>query len=135
MGSISRRSQQRETGLKARMGGKREKARSLEAENKELGARIDAMGKNEGVRNGPGISFEEEEENLEEVWRDCMEVEDEEECRRKLDEKRKKIMKELREVERLSFASKEVQENLMESMQHQLQEVKEVTKDTKRPRQ
>ena len=38
-----------------------------------------------------------------------------------LDEKRK-IQKELREVERLSFTSKEMQENLMESMQHQLQE-------------
>ena len=57
----------------------------------------------------------------------------------------KKIQKELREVERMSFASKEMQENFMESMQHQLQEVekgrtispegaKEVTKDTKHPR-
>ena len=59
----------------------------------------------------------------EEVWGDCVEVEDEDECRRKLDEKRRKIQKELREVERLSFASKGMQENLMESMQHQLQEV------------
>ena len=50
-----------------------------------------------------------------------MEVKDEDECRRELDEHRK-IQKELREVERLSFASKEMQENLMESMQHQLQE-------------
>ena len=78
------------------MGRKREKARSLEAENEELRARID----------------------LEEVWEDCMEVEDEDECRRKLDEKRKKIQTEQREVERLSFASKETQENLTESMQH-----------------
>ena len=52
----------------------------MEAENKELGARIDAMGKNEGVQNGPGISFKEE-GDLEEVWGDCMEVEDDDECR------------------------------------------------------
>ena len=49
-----------------------------------------------------------------------MEVEDEDECWRKLDEKRRKMQNELREVERLSFASKEMQENLMESMQRQL---------------
>ena len=45
------------------------------------------------------------------------------------DEKRKKIQKELREVERLSFVSKEMQENLMESMQHQLQEVEKRRND------
>ena len=38
--------------------GGREK--SLEAEIKELTARIDAMGKIEEVQNGPGISFKEE---------------------------------------------------------------------------
>ena len=77
-----------------------------------------------------------------------MEVEDEDECRRKLDEKGK-IQKELREVGTVSFASKEMHENT-ESTQHQLQEVekrrndlmpehqkvqKEVTKGTKHPRQ
>ena len=36
-----------------------------------------------------------------------MEVEDDAECRRKLDEQRKKMQRELREVERLSFSSKE----------------------------
>ena len=35
----------------------------------------------------------------------------------KMDEQRKKMKRELREVERLSFASKEVQENLVESLQ------------------
>ena len=39
-----------------------------------------------------------------------MEVEDEAECRRKLDEQRKKMRNELREVDRLSFVSKEMQE-------------------------
>ena len=56
-------------------------------------------------------------------------VEDEDECRRKLCEKRIKIQKELREVERLSFASKDMQENLMESMQHKLQEVEKRRND------
>ena len=59
---------------------KQRKARSLELENEELRARITAMEKNEGVQNGPGISFKEE-GDLEAVWRDCMEVEDEDECR------------------------------------------------------
>ena len=52
-----------------------------------------------------------------------MEVEDEAECRRKLDEQRKKVQKEVREVDRLSFVSQEMQDSLKESLQHQLQEV------------
>ena len=94
------------TGSSGWSGEEERKGRSLEAENKELKARFDAMGKNEGVQNGPGISFKKE-GNLEEVWGDCMEVEDEDECRGKLDEKRKKIQEELREVERFFCASKE----------------------------
>ena len=42
---------------------------------------------------------------------------------------RGKMQRELREVERLSFASKEVQENLVESLQHQLQEVEKKRND------
>ena len=57
------------TGSSGSSGEEERNARSLEAENIELGARIDAMGKNEGVQNGPGISFKEE-GDLEEVWRD-----------------------------------------------------------------
>ena len=53
-----------------------------------------------------------------------MEVEDDAECRRKLDEQRKKM-----HVERLSFASKEVQENLVESLQNQLQGVEKKRND------
>ena len=86
-GRKGRRSQQsRESGLqarRARVGRKREKLEALEAENKELRARIDAMGKNGGVLNGPGISSEEE-GDLEEVWGDCMEVEDEDELSKKI---------------------------------------------------
>ena len=57
----------------------------MEAENKELRARIDAMEKKEGVQGGPSIPAEEGGDS-EDVWRDCMEVEDEAESRKKLDE-------------------------------------------------
>ena len=53
------------------------------------------------------VSFNEEGDS-EEVWGDCMDVEDDAECRRKMYEQRKKMQRELREVERLSFASKEM---------------------------
>ena len=58
-----------------------------------------------------------------------MGVEDDAECRRKLDEQRKKMQRELQEVGRLSFASKELQENLVESLQHQLQELEKRRND------
>ena len=58
-----------------------------------------------------------------------MEVEDEAECPRKLVEQRKKMQKELREVDRLPFASKEMQESLKESLQHQLQDVEKGLND------
>ena len=66
------------------------------------------------------------------MWRDCTEVEDDAECRRKLDEQRKKMQREFREVERLSFASKKVQENFVESLQHQLQKVEKERNDLSR---
>ena len=59
------------------------------------------------------------------VGRDCMEVEDEAECRRKLDEQRKKTQKELRDVDSLSWVSKEMHKSLKESVQHQLPGQKE----------
>ena len=80
-GDVIMTSRQGCTGSTGRVAEEERKARSLEAENEELRARIDAMGKNEGVQNGPGISFKEE-GDLEEVWRDYMEAEDEDECRR-----------------------------------------------------
>ena len=52
-----------------------------------------------------------------------MEVEDEDVCRRKPDEQKKKWQKEPRDVDRLSFVTKEVQESILESLQYQLQEV------------
>ena len=58
-----------------------------------------------------------------------MEVEDDAECRRTLDEQRKKMQRELQEVERLTFASEELQENLVESLQRQLQELEKRRND------
>ena len=52
-----------------------------------------------------------------------MEVEDETESHKKLDEQKKKLQKELRDIDRLSFVSKQMQESIKESLQHQLQEV------------
>ena len=51
------------------------KTQSLEAENKELGARIDAVEKKEGAQKGSGISNKEEgdlEEEQETVWKSRM---------------------------------------------------------------
>ena len=91
-------------------------------------ARIDAMEKKEGVEGEPSIPFKEGGDS-EDVWGDCMEVEDEAESRKKLDEPRKKMQKELREVHRLSFVSKEMQESIKESLQNWLQDVEKRRKD------
>ena len=98
------------------------KTRSLEAENKELRARIDAMEKKKGVQGGRSIPSKEGGDS-EDVWGEFMEVEDEAESRKKLDERKKNVQKELREVDRLSFVSKEMQESIKESLQHHLQQV------------
>ena len=58
-----------------------------------------------------------------------MEVEDEIESRKKLDEQKKKLQKEQREADRLSFVSNDIQEILKESLQHQLQEVEKRRND------
>ena len=50
--------------------------------------------------------------------REDMDIEDETESRKKLDEQKKKLQKELRGVERLSLISKEAQESIKESLQH-----------------
>ena len=52
-----------------------------------------------------------------------MDTEDETESRKSLDELKKKLQKELRNVDRLSRISKEVQESIKESLHHQLQGV------------
>ena len=50
-----------------------------------------------------------------------MDVEDESESRKKLDDRRKKLQKESRDVEKLSLISKEAQETTKESLQQQPQ--------------
>ena len=51
---------------------------------------------------------------MEEEWREDMDIEDETESRQKLDEHKKKLQKELRDVDRLSLISKEAQESIKE---------------------
>ena len=111
------------TGSSTSSGEEDRKTRSLEAENKELRARSDAMEKKERVQGGSRVSLLKEEETRKMCGRDFMEVEDEAECRKKRDEQKQKMQKELREVCRLSSVSKDMQESIKESLQHQLQEV------------
>ena len=124
-GSTGRRSLQKSgewsTGPSTSSGEEDRKTQCLEAENKELRARIDAMEKKEGVQGGPEYPLK----RRRGLGRCCevTEVEDEAESRKKLDGQKKKMQKEPREVDRLSFVSKEMQESIKESLQHQLQEV------------
>ena len=74
------------------------------------------------VQGGPSNPSKEGGDS-DDVWREFMEVEDETESRKKQDEQKKKLQKELRDVDRLSFVSKEMQESIKESTQHQFQEV------------
>ena len=73
--------------------------------------------------------------------------EDEAESRKKLDEQKKKLQKELRDMEKVSCVPKEFQESLKRNLQQQLQEeearshartsesAEKIAKDTKHPRQ
>ena len=58
-----------------------------------------------------------------------MEVEDEVESRKKLDEQRKRLQVQLREVERFTDAPKEIQSSLKGILQQQLQEVEQRRND------
>ena len=101
-------------------GDEEREARSLEAENKELGARIDAVGRKEHKRGqvSPLKTKGTRKKYGGTVWKSRMTLSVAENWRN-----RGKMQWQPREVERLSFAGKEVQENLVESLQHQLQEV------------
>ena len=101
---VAAKSEEWSTGSSTWSGEEDRKHRSLDAEKKELRARIDALEKKEGVQGG--------------VWGEFMEVEDEAESRKKLGEQKRKLQKELRDVDRLSFVSKEMQESIKESLQH-----------------
>ena len=58
-----------------------------------------------------------------------MDVEEEVESRKKLDEQKRKLQKELREIEKFSCLSREVQESLESNLQQQLQEVEQKRHD------
>ena len=85
----------------------------MEAENKELQARLEALGKKggEGAQGGQSLPSRRE-SGLEEEWRVDMDIEDEIESSKKLDEQERKLQKELRDVEKLSCIPKEVQDSL-----------------------
>ena len=53
------------------------------------------------------------ESHSQDVWGEFMEIEDKAESRKKLDEQKKELHKELRDVDRMSFVSNEMQESLM----------------------
>ena len=95
---------------------------AVAAKSGEWSAGSSASSVEEGVQGGPSIPSGEGGDS-EDVWGDCMEVEDEAGSRRKLDEQKKKLQKDIRDVDRLSFVSKEKQERVMESLQRQLQDV------------
>ena len=59
---------------------------------------------------------------MEEEWRMDMDLEGEVESREKLDEQKRKLHKELRDVEKFSCLPKEFQENLKSNLQQQLQQ-------------
>ena len=102
-GSTSRRSQQsQETGLlarRARVRRKREKLEAWKLRIKGLEHELRLWERKEGAQKGSGISFKEEGDS-EEVWGDCVEVEDDAECRRKLVEKRKPVQRECKRTSR-----------------------------------
>ena len=69
------------------------------------------------------VSPSRKERDLGDVWGEDMNIEGETESRKKLDEQKRKLQNEFRDVERLSLVSKEAQESITECLQHQLQEV------------
>ena len=84
------------------------KSKSLEAENKELRARLEALEKKEGegAQGGQGLPSRRE-SGMEEEWRMDMDFGDEIESRKKLDEQKRKLQKELRDIEKFSHVPKE----------------------------
>ena len=92
--------------------------------SKELRAQVEHYRKQSGgeAQGGQGLSPRRE-SGMEEECR--MDVEVEIESRKKLDEQRKTLQKELRDVEKLSCVSKEVQDSRKNDLQQQLQEVEQ----------
>ena len=95
-------------------------------QNKELRARLEALEKKEweGVQGGQGLPSGRE-SGLEEEWGVELNLQDEVESRKKLDEQRRKLQKELRGFEKFSCVPKEFQENVKSYLQEQLQELEQ----------
>ena len=119
------------TGFFTSSGEEDRRSKHFGAEN-EPRARIEALEKKggEGALGGQGIPSSRE-RGMEEAWGMDMDVEEEIESRKKLDEQKRKFQKELREIEKFSCLSKEVQESLKSNLQQQLQEVEQRRHDTK----
>ena len=100
--------------------------KAWKAEYKELRARIEALEKKGGEGAQGGLGFPSRTKSgMGEEWRMDMDLEDEVESRRKLEEQKRKLQKEWRDVEKFSCAPKEFQENLKSNLQQQLQEVEQ----------
>ena len=100
------------------------KSKNLEAKNKVLRARIEALEKKGGERaQGARPSIQERK------WHGGRVVNGHGRgggvAAKKLDEQRRKLQNELREIEKFSCLSKEVQERLKSNLQQQLQEVEQ----------
>ena len=107
------------------------KSKSQEAEIKELRAQFQCFRKQRGEAGQEGQSGPARRQScLEEDW--GMEVEEEfenGENRRKLDEQRMRLQKELRDVEKLSFIPQVIQRGLKEGVQQQLQDIEQKSHD------
>ena len=91
--------------------------KSLEAESKELRARIEALEKKEGEGvQGRARLPSRRESDLAEEWRVEMDLEDEAESRKKLDQQKRKLQKELRDIEKFSCVPKEFKAPVADSV-------------------
>ena len=118
------------TGSSTSSGEEGRKSKSLEAENQELRARIEALERRggEGVQGGLGFPSRRE-SGMEEEWGMDMDLEDEVEGCKKLEEQKRKLRKELRDIEKFSCVPREFQENLKSNLQQQLQEMEQRRRD------
>ena len=114
------------TGYSTSSGVEDRKSTGLEAENKELRAKLEYYEKKEGkgTQGGQGLPSRRE-SGMEEEWRMEVDAEDEIESRKKLDEQKRKLQEELRDVEKLSCIPKEAQDSLKSALQQQLQEAEQ----------
>ena len=100
---------------------RREEEQKIGGRGQGVRARLEALEKKEGerVQGGQGLPLKERKRPGRRV------VEDEAESRKKLDDQKKKIQKELRDIEKFSSVPKELQESIKSNLQQQLQEVEQ----------